>query len=48
MRSGEVLEVLSDDEGIVEDLEVWCRRTGNRLLALTREGDVFRGLVQKG
>jgi len=47
MRSGQVLEILSDDEGITEDMPVWCRRTGHQLLSLTRDGEVFRVLVRK-
>ena len=36
MQPGQVLEVLSDDEGIVNDMPVWCRRTGHQLLSLYR------------
>ena len=47
MRAGQVLEVLSDDEGIVEDMPTWCRRTGHELLSIAREGETFRVLVRK-
>ena len=47
MRPGRVLEVLSDDEGIADDMPTWCRRTGHHLVSLTRIGEVFRLLVRK-
>ena len=47
MLPGQVLEVLSDDEGIEEDMPVWCRRTGHALLDLRREGEVRRVFVRK-
>ena len=47
MLPGQVLEVLSDDEGIVDDMPTWCRRTGHYLLSIAREGETFRLLVQK-
>ncbi len=47
MHVGQVIEVLSDDEGIAEDMPIWCRRTGNELLGLVREGDEFRVFVRK-
>ncbi len=47
MLPGQVLELLSDDEGIEEDMPIWCRRTGNPLLAIHREGEVRRVLVRK-
>ena len=47
MRPGQILEIVSDDEGIVDDMPTWCRRTGHKLLAIQREGDTYRLLVQK-
>ena len=47
MAAGEQLEVIGDDIGIVEDMPVWCEETGNRLVLLTREGDVVRCVVEK-
>ena len=47
MQVGQVLEVLSDDDQIVEDMPTWCRRTGNEYLGLTQEGDEYRAFVRK-
>ena len=47
MLPGQVLEVLSDDEGIVDDMPTWCLRTGHQLLSITQEGETYRLLVRK-
>ena len=47
MAPGQVLEVLSDDEGIVDDMPVWCERTGHRLLGIRQDGEEYRVFVRK-
>ena len=47
MGPGQVIEILSDDDGIEEDIAVWCARTGHVLLGLTQRGTVYRALVRK-
>ncbi len=47
MAPNQVLEVLSDDEGIKNDMPVWCRNSGNPLLEMIEEGDVFKIYVRK-
>jgi tRNA 2-thiouridine synthesizing protein A len=44
---GARLEVVGDDPAMVEDMRVWCERTGNRLVMLERDGDVVRCVVEK-
>ena len=44
---GTVLEVLSDDEGVVEDVPSWCNRTGNEYLGHEIAGDVIKSYVRK-
>jgi len=40
LRIGEVLEIISDDEGIKEDMPAWCKNTGNEFLRIEeREGE---------
>lgn len=34
---GQVLEVVSDDEGIKEDMPAWCETTGHNFLGLEEE-----------
>jgi TusA-related sulfurtransferase len=47
LQSGQVLEVQSDDDGIVKDMPAWCKLTGNEFLGLAKEGDEYRVFVRK-
>ena len=46
MKSGQILELLSDDVGAAEDVPAWCSRTGNQLVGMEREGKVFKFYVK--
>lgn len=47
MEIDQVLEVLSDDEGIKKDMPAWCKTTGNEFVDLIQEGKVFKVYVRK-
>ena len=47
MKVGEVLEVLSTDQGIREDMPAWCRTTGQEYLGSEEDGEVIRVYVRK-
>ena len=47
MRSGQVLEVLSDDEGIKEDMPSWCKTTGNEFLGIQEENNIYKAFLKK-
>jgi tRNA 2-thiouridine synthesizing protein A len=47
MKQGDVLEVLSDDPGIKEDMPAWCITSGNELVLLEEVGDEFHAFVRK-
>ena len=47
MKIGEVLEVISTDKGIKEDMPAWCRQTGQEFLGIEEEEDVFKVFVRK-
>jgi TusA-related sulfurtransferase len=47
LRVGEVLEVVSTDEGIAADMPAWCKMTGQEYLGMEKEGDVYRVFVRK-
>jgi len=47
LKTGQVLEVLSDDEGIKEDMPNWCKATGNECLVIQEEIGVYRAFVKK-
>lgn len=47
LNNGEILEVLSDDEGIIEDMPNWCKMTGNEFLGIEKNDDEFKAYVKK-
>lgn len=47
MAVGQVLEMLSDDPASEADMKSWAKRTGNELLAVTKDGPIYRFLVRK-
>lgn len=44
---GQVLEVLADDPAAEEDIQSWARTTGQQLLQLYKEGNLYRFLIKK-
>jgi tRNA 2-thiouridine synthesizing protein A len=47
MSSGQVLEVLATDPGVEPDMRAWTKQTGNELISIDQDGDVFRVLLRK-
>jgi TusA-related sulfurtransferase len=47
MAVGQVLETVSDDPASEADMKSWTKRTGNELLAVTKDGPIYRFLVRK-
>jgi tRNA 2-thiouridine synthesizing protein A len=47
MKVGEVLEILSTDTGIREDMPAWCRTAGQEYLGLEEDGEVIKVYVRK-
>ena len=47
LPSGQVLEVIATDEGIVSDLPAWCRRTGHEFLGIEKREGEYYGYVRK-
>jgi TusA-related sulfurtransferase len=48
---GQVLEVVSDDEGIKKDMPAWCQTIGHEMVGLEEEGNdaarVYKAFVKK-
>lgn len=51
LAMGQVLEVISDDEGIKRDMPAWCDTTGHEMLGLEEEeaqsGRIYKVFVKK-
>jgi len=48
---GQVLEIVSDDEGIKKDMPAWCETTGHQMVGLEEEasgsGRIYKAFVKK-
>lgn len=47
MKIGEIIELIADDPGVVEDVPAWCKATGNEFLSIYEEDDEFHAFVKK-
>ena len=44
---GEVLSILTDYEGAIEDIPEWCVKTGNEFLGIYEDSDHYKFYVRK-
>ncbi|MBX3236911.1 MAG: sulfurtransferase TusA family protein [Nitrospiraceae bacterium] len=51
LATGQVLEVVSDDEGIKKDMPAWCQTTGHEMVAMEEEQSaskrIYKAFVKK-
>jgi tRNA 2-thiouridine synthesizing protein A len=47
LSSGDLLEVLATDPGVEPDMQAWTKQTGNELVSIEQQADVFRVLLRK-
>ncbi len=47
MQIGQVLELIADDPGVVEDIPAWCRSTGQEFLGMYEEDGEYHLFVKK-
>lgn len=47
LKGGQLLKVLADDPGALEDIPVWCKRTGNQMISITEDGGTITALIRK-
>ncbi|MDK2867189.1 MAG: hypothetical protein PWP38_1504 [Clostridiales bacterium] len=48
MNAGDILEVKATDPGFMNDIGVWCEKTGNTLLDSGKEAKAFYARLRKG
>lgn len=46
-EKGQIIELLADDEGSVQDVPAWCQATGNEFLGYKEEDGVYHFYVRK-
>ncbi len=47
LEQGQVLEVLTDYDGALEDIPQWCERTGNEFIGMDETEDFFKFYIRK-
>lgn len=47
LQKGQILHVIADDPGIVEDMPNWCKTTGQELLHIEKNNDEYSVFVKK-
>ena len=47
LKPGEILELISTDEGIKEDAPAWCEATGNEFLGCKEEDEQYKVYIRR-
>lgn len=47
LRKGQVLAILTDYDGALEDIPDWCAKTGNEFLGILESPDAYTFYVRK-
>ncbi len=47
MKVGEIVEVLADDPAAEEDIKSLCKRLGQEILSMSKEGPKIRFVIRK-
>ena len=48
LKKGDIMEVLSSDEGTKEDLPLWAKKVGHEYLGVITEAGYWRIFVKRG
>ena len=48
VESGQVLEILTDYDGALEDEPEWCEKHGHEFIGIEEEDDYFKLYIRKG
>lgn len=47
LARGQILEIMTDYDGALEDIPDWCRKTGNEFIGMEDSGDFFKFYIRK-
>ncbi len=47
LDKGQILEILTDYDGALEDIPNWCRKTGNEFLGIEESEDFYKFYIRK-
>jgi TusA-related sulfurtransferase len=47
MKKGQVLEVLTDYDGALEDIPAWCNKCGHEFIGMEEDDDCYKLYIKK-
>ncbi len=47
LEQGQILEIMTDYDGALEDIPAWCDKTGNEFLGMEDSVDFFKFYIKK-
>lgn len=47
LDKGQILEILTDYDGALEDIPNWCKKTGNEFLGIEESEDFYKFYIKK-
>ena len=47
LKSGMILQIIADDPVAPQNIDAWAKKSGNKLLAVRQEGNIFNIFVQR-
>ncbi len=47
IKAGQVLSILTDYDGALDDIPAWCRKTGNEFLGIYEDTDHYKFYIRK-
>ncbi len=47
LDQGQILEIMTDYDGALEDIPAWCRKTGNEFLGMEDSSDFYKFYIKK-
>ena len=47
LEPGQILEIMTDYDGALEDIPSWCQKTGNEFLGMDETPDFFKFYIKK-
>jgi len=47
LEKGQILEIMTDYDGALEDIPAWCAKTGNEFLGMEDTPDFYKFYIMK-
>lgn len=47
IETGQVLEIMTDYDGALEDIPAWCEKTGNEFIGVEESEDYYKFFIRK-